>query len=127
MDICFEGVGQAAATFQVEGTVKPGMAVTLTANGTVGVGTAGKLPCGVVLGGVRGGAAAVQIGGAAQVAYSGDTAPTAGWQELVLDGEGGVRLANKTADQAAGKTVESGLHCLVLTVDTTAKTAVVCM
>ena len=125
MDICFEGVGQTAATFQVEGTVKPGMAVILTGNGKVGPGTAGKAPCGVVLGGVRGGAAAVQIGGTAEVAYSGDTAPTAGWQELVLDGTGGVRLANKTADQTAGKTVESGLHCLVLTVDTTAKTAVV--
>lgn len=127
MEICFDGVGQTAATFQVDGEVEPGMAVTLTASGTVGKGSDGKLPCGVVLGGVRDGAAAVQIGGAAEVAYSGDTAPTAGWQELVLDGAGGVRPANKAADQAAGKTVESGLLCLVLTVDTTAKTAVVCM
>ena len=127
MDICFEGVGQVAATFKAGEGVKPGMAVAMTGNGTVGLGTAGDLPCGVLLGGVRGGAAAVQIGGAAEVAYSGDTAPTAGWQELVLDGAGGVRLANKVADQTAGKTVESGLHCLVLTVDTTAKTAVVCM
>ena len=125
MDICFEGVGQTAATFQVEGEVQPGMTVALTKNGTVSKGADDALPCGVVLGGVRDGAAAVQIGGAAEVAYSGDTAPTAGWQELVLDGTGGVRLANKTADQTAGKTVESGLHCLVLTVDTTAKTAVV--
>lgn len=127
MDICFEGVGQTAATFQAGEGVKPGMAVAMTGNGAVGLGSDGALPCGVVLGGVRDGAAAVQIGGAAEVAYSGDTAPTAGWQELVLNGAGGVRLANKVADQAAGKTVESGLLCLVLTVDTTAKTAVVCM
>ena len=127
MDICFEGVGQMTATFQVEGEVQPDMVVALTASGTVGKGAANALPCGVVLGGVRDGAAAVQIGGAAEVAYSGDAAPTAGWQELVVDGAGGVRLANKTADQAAGKTAESGLLCLVLTVDTTAKTAVVCM
>lgn len=124
MDICFEGVGQVAATFQVNGEVQPGMAVALTADGTVGPGTAGGLPCGVLLGGVRGGAAAVQIGGVAQVSYSG-TAPAVGWQELVLDGEGGVRAANKTADAATGKTAESGLHCLVLSVDTTGNTAVI--
>ncbi len=114
MDICFEGVGQVAATFQVSGEgVQPGMAVTLTGSGTVGLGTAGKLPCGVVLGGVRGGAAAVQIGGVVKVGYSGDTAPVVGWQGLACDGQGGV------------KTAASGLSCLVLAVDTTAKTAVI--
>ena len=65
MDICFEGVGQVAATFQAaDGAVKPGQAVTLTAGSTVGLGTAGAALCGVALSGVRGGAAAVQIGGA---------------------------------------------------------------
>ena len=112
MEICFEGVGQTAATFQVEGTVKPGMAVILTGNGKVGPGTAGKAPCGVVLGGVRGGAAAVQIGGVAQVGYSG-AVPKAGWQELACDGTGGVTVT-------AG-----GVKWLVLSVDTKAKTAVV--
>lgn len=125
MDICFEGVGQTAATFLVEDEVTPGTVVTMTGNGTVGLGEAADLPCGVVLGGVRGGAAAVQIGGAAEVAYSGGTALAAGWQELVLDGEGGVRLADKTTDETSGKTAESGLPCLVLKVDTTAKTAVI--
>ena len=42
MDICFEGVGQAVATFQVDGEgVRPGMAVTLTNSGTVGLGSDG--------------------------------------------------------------------------------------
>lgn len=114
MDICFEGVGQVAATFQVDGEVQPGMAVTLTGSGTVGKGADGKLPCGVVLGGVRGGAAAVQIGGATKVGYSGDTAPAVGWQGLALDGKGGVKTA------ATG-----GLNCLVLAVDTDAKTVII--
>lgn len=114
MDICFEGVGQTAATFQVEGEVQPGMVVTLTGSGAVGKGADGKLPCGVVLGGVRGGAAAVQIGGAAKVGYSGATAPAAGWQSLACDGAGGVKTVTT-----------GGLNCLVLAVDTSAKTVVV--
>ena len=58
MDICFEGIGQIAATFRTDGEVLPGMAVALTKEGAVGMGADGALPCGVVLGGVRGGAAA---------------------------------------------------------------------
>lgn len=113
MDICFEGVGQTAATFQVDGdSLLPGMAVTLAGSGTVGLGADGDAPCGVLLGGVRSGAAAVQIGGAAQVGYTG-TAPEAGWQELVCDGQGGV------------KTAAGGLKCLVLAVDEDGKTAVI--
>lgn len=114
MDICFEGVGQVAATFQVSGEgVQPGMAVTLADSGTVGLGADGGLPCGVVLGGVRGGAATVQIGGAAKVAYTG-TAPKAGWQQLALDGQGGVKTVTT-----------GGLNCLVLAVDADAKAAVI--
>ena len=113
MDICFEGVGQVAATFKVDGdAVQPGMAVVLTDDGAIGPGADGDLPCGVVLGGVRGGAAAVQIGGVAKVAYSGD-APAAGWQELVCDGEGGVKAAG------------GGVKCLVLAVDEDGKSVVI--
>jgi len=112
LDICFEGVGQAAATFQVDGEVLPGMAVTLTDNGTVGLGADGDLPCGVLLGGVRDGAAAVQIGGAAKVGYSG-AAPKAGWQKLACDGMGGVKAA------------DGGLNCLVLAVDEDEKSVIV--
>ena len=115
MDICFEGIGQVAATFKADGSaVLPGMAVTLTDNGTVGLGADGGALCGVVLGGVRGGAAAVQIGGAAKVSYSGTTAPAAGWQSLALDGAGGVKTVTT-----------GGLNCLVLAVDKDEKSAVI--
>lgn len=113
MDICFEGIGQMAATFPVEGEVRPGMTVTLTEDGAVGMGADGKPPCGVALGGVRGGAAAVQIGGAAKVGYTG-TAPAAGWQTLACDGKGGVKTVTT-----------GGLNCLVLAVDEPEKTAVI--
>lgn len=113
MDICFEGVGQVAATFQADGgELLPGMAAVLTGSGAVGPGADGDAPCGVVLGGVRGGAAAVQISGAARVGYTG-AAPKAGWQELACDGKGGVRTA------------VGGLKCLVLAVDEDAETVVV--
>lgn len=109
MDICFEGVGQVAATFLVndEKTVLPGKAVTLTANNTVGLGTDGDALCGVVLSGARGGAAAIQISGVVKVGFSG-AAPTVGWKELGCDGEGNV------------KAVTGGVKCLVLAVDSEA-------
>lgn len=113
MDICFEGVGQAAATFRAEGEVLPGMAVTLTGSGTVGPGTDGGALCGVALGAPRGGAAAVQIGGAAKVSYTG-TAPKAGWQGVACDGKGGVKTVTT-----------GGVNCLVLAVDEVEKTAVI--
>ncbi len=113
MDICFEGIGQTAATFRAESGVGPGMAVTLTGSGAVGLGEDGDPPCGVALGGVRGGAAAVQIGGAAKVGWSG-AAPSAGWQNLACDGQGGVKTVS------AG-----GVKWLVLAVDEDAKTVVV--
>ena len=122
MDICFEGVGQVTATFAVEGgDLKPGMVVVLTDNGTMGPGADGDAPCGVLLGGVRHGAAAVQSGGVVKVGYSGD-APVAGWQELVCDGEGGVKAAAKIAaknggETAAAETAGGGLKCLVRAVD----------
>ena len=115
MDICFEGVGQVAATFQVEDgkDVQAGMAVTMTGNGTVGLGDGDDAVCGVLLGSVRAGAAAVQIGGVAQVGYS-ETAPAVGWQELVCDGTGKVKTAGT-----------GGAKCLVLAVDEDGKSVVV--
>ena len=108
MDICFEGVGQVAATFRVEGDkeVQTGMAVTLKKSGTVGLGGDGEPLCGVLLGNARGGAAAVQIGGVAKVSCS-DPAPEVGWRELACDGKGGVKTV-------AGA---DGVKCLVLAVD----------
>lgn len=130
MDICFEGVGQVAATFQVDGedAVQPGMAVALTDYGTVGLGADGDALCGVLLGGVRGGAAAVQIGGVAKVGYSGE-APATGWQELACDGEGGVKVVAKAAvksgNESGGAAAAGGLNCLVLAVDEGEKSVVI--
>ena len=105
MEICFEGVGQVAATFRAEGnSLKPGMAVCLSDYATVSLGSSGDALCGILLGGVRGGAAAVQIGGVAKVGYSG-SAPAAGWQELKCDGQGRVLVSS------------GGLKCLVLDVN----------
>ena len=41
MDICFEGIGQMVATFATKDKLAPGMAVTLTGNGEVGLGEDG--------------------------------------------------------------------------------------
>ena len=108
MDICFEGIGQMVATFATGKTLIPGMAVTMTGNGEVGLGEEdGKPLCGVTVSAARGGAAAVQIGGVVKVGYSGGDVPQVGWQKLACDGKGGV----KTADGA------DGVKYLVLAVD----------
>ena len=112
MEISFEGIGQAAATFAVDGAVEPGMAVALTGDGTVGVGQEGDLPCGVVLT-VRDGMAAVQIAGLAQAGFSG-AAPQAGWNTVACDGEGKLTAV-----------AEGGMNCLVVSADADAGTAVI--
>ena len=114
MEICFEGVGQAVATFLTEAELAAGQAVALTASGTVGLGESGALPCGVTVGAERNGAVAVQIAGAAEVAYTGSTAPTVGYCALTCDGRGNLTKASS-----------GGLTCLVLAVDETAKTVTV--
>ena len=116
MDICFEGIGQMVATFAAKEELDPGMAVTVTGSGEVGLGEKNGGPlCGVTVGAERNGAVAVQIGGVAKVGYSGDSDPEMGWQELACDGEGRV----KTADESGG------MKCLVLAADKGEKTVVV--
>ena len=56
---------------------------------------------------------AVQLGGLAEVKFSGTTAPVAGWATLTADGKGGVCTA------------QSGQTCLVAAVDETAGTCVI--
>ncbi len=114
MEICFEGVGQAVATFLTEADLTAGQAVALTGSSTVGLGESGALPCGVTVGAERNGAVAVQIAGAVTVGYSGETAPTVGYCALTCDGRGMLARAE-----------DSGLTCLVLAVDETARTVTV--
>lgn len=112
MKISFEGIGQIVATFAMASGVEAGMAVAVTADGTVGKGTAGAAPCGVVLA-AREDSCAVQVGGFVRVAYTG-TAPTVGYGTIGLDGNGGIKTVST-----------GGLTCLIAQVDTDGKTAVI--
>ncbi len=112
MEISLEGMGRMAVTMTVEESVKPGMAVALTGNGAVGMGAAGDPLCGVALHVEEDGAGAVQLDGLATAPYAG-TAPKVGLNALACDGAGAVKVASE------------GRSCLVLSVDTENKTAVV--
>ena len=115
MNIGFQGIGEVAATFKVkEGAeLNHGDAVVITGNGEVGFGSEGGKVCGVVLHVDEDGYAGVQIGGLAEVGYSG-TAPAVGWAMLCTDGEGKV----KTTDA-------DGVSCMVVSIDADAMTAVI--
>ena len=121
MELSFAGIGQVAATFQTEvqedddsKKLAIGHVVALTAANTVGFGTAGAAPCGVILALEKDQTAAVQVDGFAQVMYSGSAAPTVGWGALGVDGSGGVQVAST-----------GGRSVLIVQVDTAAKTAVI--
>ena len=120
MELSYEGIGQVAATFETQAVQEDddklaiGDVVALTAGGTVGFGTAGAAPCGVVLTLEKDQKAAVQVDGFATVAYTGSAAPAVGWTGLAVDGAGGVQAASS-----------GGRSCLVVRVDTAAKTAVI--
>ena len=111
MEFSFEGIGQVVATFAASDNVQPGMAVVLTGDSTVGLGEDGALPCGMALS-VSNGLAAVQLSGVGKVGYSG-TAPTVGWGGIAADGTGKVKAS------------ASGGPCLIISVNTDDKTAVI--
>lgn len=113
MGISFEGIGQVLATFAVEEGVTAGSVVTITENGTVGLGSDGSLPCGVLLHGEEDGMGAVQLEGLVSVGYTG-TVPALGYGMLACDGQGGVKAVD------AG-----GLTCLVVSVDEDSQSAVI--
>ena len=129
MSISFEGIGEVTATFlKDEGsTVKPGQVVCITGNGEVGLGTAGTVPCGVAATVAGDGYVGVQISGLAEVTYSGTAAPTAGWNTLAADGSGGMKVAaaSTTTQSSESTSGQTGRPYLVVSVDTTAKTAVI--
>ena len=113
MGISFEGIGQVMATFAVEEGMTAGSVVTMTDDGTVGLGSAGDLPCGVLLHGEEDGMGAVQMEGMVSVCYTG-SAPAVGYGMLVCDGQGGVKAVDA-----------NGLTCLVISVDGGSQTAVI--
>lgn len=113
MSVSFEGIGQVLATFEVEDGVSEGAVVTVTANDTVGPGSAGDQLCGVLVRSEEDGMGAVQLEGMVSVSYTG-TAPAAGYDMLVCDGQGGVKTAES-----------GGFVYLVLSVDEESQTAVI--
>ena len=112
MSISFNGIGQKLVTFKSSGTVNAGEPVKLSANGTVAACTAGDAFAGIATCKASDGYIGVIIEGFVTLKYSGNTAPSVGWQCLCGDGSGGVAV---DADEA-------GCDCLCVDVDTTGKT-----
>ena len=107
MKVAFNGILEQAATFLSDNT-EAGVPVSISANGTVAACAAGGQLAGVAISADKG-MNAVQLYGYVQLPYSGTTAPTLGFNELVGDGACGV------------KTASGGRKCLVVELDTTAK------
>ncbi len=110
MHVSFEEIGRISATFTAD-TATVGGVCALVDNGKIGAATDGGSFIGVVES-FRAGAAGVQLHGFAEVVYTG-SAPALGFVTLAANGSGGV------------KTAASGRSCLVIAVDTAAKTAVI--
>lgn len=108
MRVGFSGTAEVVLSFEAGGGLTPGYPVSLCGNDTVTNATEGALPIGVCLH-ERCEIASVQVKGFLELPYSG-TAPQVGYNSLVADGAGGV------------KTAAGGLSCLVVHVDTDAKT-----
>ena len=109
MKISLNGCGENVATFEAEAGVTAGMPVKMTGNGVVGSCAEKDAFCGVAVS-VRGGFAAVQLGGYVQMPYSGSTVPEVGYQTLNGAGDGKIQV------EATGRNI------LVTDVDITAQT-----
>ena len=111
MSVSFQGMDQLVVTFQAASGVNKGDLVTVSANGTVNTASSGDAPVGVALN-VRGGYAAVQLKGCLEVEYNGTL--NLGWQEITTHSAGKIKAAGEN---------DAARRCLVLSTDTTAKTA----
>lgn len=89
MKVNFNGIGDKTVTFKAD-TATEGYVCKVSANGTVANCAAGDKFIGVARH-IRAGYADVQLGGYAQLSYTGTTAPTLGWCALSADGSGGVK------------------------------------
>ncbi len=109
--ISFEEIGAVVATFQCDGAIDCGAVVAISDSGTVEGCSAGDSFCGVALADSSD-VVAVQMGGFCTVAYSGTLA--VGYKVLAADGDGGVKVVTS-----------GGREMLVVSLDSTAGTAVV--
>ncbi len=105
MKAAFEEIGYLAVTFAQTGCAA-GKVCKLGGNAAVAPCAAGDKFCGIAQS-IRGGYAAVQVEGFAEVPYTG-TAPGVGYVSLCADGSGGVKTG-------------AGREYLVVNVDTAAK------
>ena len=111
MAISYEEIGAMCVTATAASTAAAGKVCKLDSGGRAASCTAGDRFCGLVLH-VRGGNAAVQVGGFAQVGYTGSV-PAMGYTKLSADGSGG------------GKGDTAGTEYLVAAVDTVKKTVTI--
>lgn len=111
MSVSFNGIENLVVTFRA-GTVVVDSPAVMSANNTVRNAGSGVAPVGIVRN-KRNDHAAVQVKGYAEVKYSGATVPSLGWNSLVTDGTGGLRVS---------ATDETGRNCLVVSLNTTSKT-----
>lgn len=110
MKVAFDEIGHMSATFATD-SAQVGILCKMAENGKVTACQDGNEFCGRVES-VRNGFAGVQLHGFTQVSFTG-TAPKLGYAILVADGKGGVKA------HTAGKSY------LVVSVDDTAKTAII--
>lgn len=108
MNVSFEEIGRLAVTFGHEGC-QAGQVCKVSGNGTVAPCAAGDKLCGIVEH-VRGAHAAVQVAGFAEVNITG--AVSLGYVNLCADGTGGVKAG-------------AGREYLVVSVDSSAGTAII--
>ena len=108
MNVSFEEIGRLSVTF-VQEDCQGGQVCKVSGNGRVAPCAAGEKFCGIVEH-VRGAHAAVQVAGFAEVKVSGDV--SVGYVNLCADGIGGVKTG-------------AGREYLVVSVDSSAKTAII--
>ena len=111
--ISFEDIGAVVATFAAKSDTVPGQVVKITANGEVGACSANDAFTGLALS-LRDGYAGVQLQGFFPVSTTGTV--NLGRCNLAADGSGGVQAATT-----------GGVPALVVQVDSTTKTAVICL
>lgn len=115
MSISYQGIGEWCATFKCSANVSEGMVVKAGAGRAAVKCSAQDGFCGVVCAVAHDRkACTVQLGGLAEVSYSGETTPAVGYGKLSADAYGGVSV-----DTAKGR------EYLILDVDSAAKTAVI--
>ena len=111
--VSFDDIGAVVATFAAKEDIVPGQVVKITANGEAGACSANDAFAGLALS-LRSGFAGVQVKGFMTVPITGSVA--LGRVSLAADGTGGVQTASS-----------GGVAALVVSVDSTAKTAVICL